>query len=177
MKKIGLAVGVPTALGMASGLSATLPATAADYAPPPHQWDFSGPYWGVSGGISWLHASADDSSYLDSVWTNYGYGVTGTKKTSDSALGGLFGGTLGYNFQSGNFVYGVEGDISWLGGNSVKTQGDFLATSLNNPYEYGYGYSARKSTIDGLATLRARASFDVDGILVYGRAGLAIGQD
>src|SRR5262245_32789493 len=33
---------------------------------------------------------------------------------SRGATGGVFGGQLGINWQSGNWVYGLEGDIDWV---------------------------------------------------------------
>ena len=107
------------------------PARLANHVPD-FNFDFSGPYVGVTAGVSWLHATADDFAYLGGIWNSYGYGVSGPTSTSIMLWAGCLVPRLGYNFPVGNFVYGVEGDISWLGGNSVTTSGSYMATG-------GYG--------------------------------------
>jgi outer membrane immunogenic protein len=78
------------------------------------------------------------------------------------------GGQLGYLWQSGAFVYGVEADLSGLGGG--KTSG-FSATI---PAEYTNAGWA-KTSVDWLATARLRAGYAVDRLLLFGTAGLAFG--
>ena len=51
------------------------------------RYNWNGPYLGINGG----------------------YGFAGTH----SGDGGLVGGTLGYNYQSGPWVFGLEGDMNW----------------------------------------------------------------
>ena len=36
-----------------------------------------------------------------------------SRRKSNSSSGGLIGGTLGYNLQSGPLVWGIEGDLDW----------------------------------------------------------------
>jgi outer membrane immunogenic protein len=98
-----------TLLGMISALVLAAPfgaANAADLAlkaPPPAApaWNWSGFYPGIEGGGGWAHSSQIDT-----------FGVTSGRYDQS---GGLFGGTIGYNWQSGRFVFGVEGDWSWAG--------------------------------------------------------------
>jgi len=104
--------------GVAStAMAADLPSRKAPpvpaYAPPVFTW--TGLYVGVNGG-----------------WG----GATGGGGDFGSATGGLFGGTLGYNYQIGQFVIGGETDLDWaditkkgwndLAGNAYKTQVDTL---------------------------------------------------
>ncbi|TWG67581.1 outer membrane protein [Aminobacter sp. J44] len=84
-----------------------------------------------------------------------GYGFSGSVETpgndieTDGFLGGVFG---GYNFQSGQFVYGLEGDINY-----------------NDADGSNAGVRAR-SRYDG--SIRARAGMAVtDDVLVYGTFG------
>ena len=80
-------------------------ATAADLsvaplykAPPPAMapaYNWSGFYLGINGGGGWGHSNWDTSS--DRIGLS----------------GGLVGGTAGYNWQLGNAVLGIEGDIDW----------------------------------------------------------------
>src|SRR6202140_3321179 len=61
----------------------------------PYNW--TGFYVGINGGGGWGHSS----------WSN-SFG------TADANLsGGLVGGTIGYNYQMGQAVFGLEGDLDW----------------------------------------------------------------
>lgn len=73
------------------------PAAAAPvYAPVAYNW--SGFYAGIVGGWGWGN----------SRWSNAAI------STGDFDIdGGLIGGTLGYNFQNGAMVFGIETDLSW----------------------------------------------------------------
>jgi outer membrane immunogenic protein len=72
---------------------------------------------------------------------NAGYGFGSSTwdipSIKNSPKGLLVGGTAGYNWQSGSWVYGVEGDFDWSGvkgstaclpGGSCETRSDWLAT-------------------------------------------------
>ncbi len=84
-------------------IAAALPAAAADLvfeepASPPEQqaytpYDWSGFYLGAQGGYSWNKTT-----------------VLGADQDVDSGLAGLH---AGYNFQSGNIVYGIENDFNY----------------------------------------------------------------
>jgi outer membrane immunogenic protein len=79
----------------------------------------------------------------------YGFGGDVNGIDTDGFVGGAFG---GYNFQSGQFVYGLEGDINYNGAKGEAA-----------------GVEAR-SKLDG--SIRARAGVAVtDDVLVYGTAG------
>ena len=71
-----------------------------------------------------------------------------------------FGGTLGYNWQIGSFVYGVEGDIGWSGLKSSTACGLFTCETKNQ----------------FLGTLRGRAGYAFDNLMPYMTAGLAVGD-
>ncbi|MBI1620290.1 outer membrane protein [Aquamicrobium zhengzhouense] len=84
-----------------------------------------------------------------------GYGFSGSVDTpgndieTDGFLGGAFG---GYNFQNGQFVYGLEGDINY------------------NDADGSNGGIEARSRYDG--SIRARAGMAVtDDVLVYGTFG------
>lgn len=90
--------------------AADLPAPAPVYAPQPAAaaYDWSGFYLGLSGGGAIGRAQEVDNDpsnpALVGLPISNSYNVTG----------GLAGGTLGYNFQSGNWLIGAEGDLSWV---------------------------------------------------------------
>lgn len=84
----------------------------------------------------------------------------------DGAIGGL---QVGYNFQSGRVVYGIEGDFSWSGMNGAET---FISDDGNNgSTDYTWNI---KTDVDWLATLRGRIGVLVaSNLLVYGTGGVA----
>jgi outer membrane immunogenic protein len=129
-------------------------ATAADLsvaplykAPPPAlapAYNWSGFYLGVNGGGGWGH------SYWDTSADRVGLS------------GGLAGGTAGYNWQFGNAVLGIEGDIDWA--NLKGTNSSTLCP-------------AGCSTSDTwLSTVRGRAGYAFGGVLPYVTGGLALGD-
>jgi outer membrane immunogenic protein len=88
---------------------AALPASAADLgrrlptkAPPMAAepvWNWTGFYIGANGGFGWATSNHTD--------------LLGVTSGSFRQSGGLIGGTVGYNWQTGPVVLGVEGDLDW----------------------------------------------------------------
>ena len=98
---VGL-LSLSSAGAMAADLAYKAPPPAP---PPPPSW--TGFYIGVNGGASW--ATAANSIPLAGL----GLG-TGTLPLYSQGLNGfLAGGQIGYNYQSGKFLVGVEGDGDW----------------------------------------------------------------
>jgi outer membrane immunogenic protein len=109
----------------------------------PFSW--SGFYVGINGGYGWGTAN----------WTNP-LGTTGNYKVN----GALAGGTIGYNLQTGVWVWGLEGDFdaSWIKG-SVPC-GGFACETKNSWF----------------ATGRGRIGYAWDRFLPYITGGAAFGD-
>jgi outer membrane immunogenic protein len=94
-----------------------------------------------------------------SNWAGYYLGAEGTynmgKFTHGGGNGYAFGGALytGYNWQSGNIVYGVEGDAGYSGTNNTRN-----------------GITAKDDTN---GSIRGRLGYDLNPFLLYGTAGIA----
>ena len=114
-------------------------------------YDWTGFYIGVSGG-----GSLGTSTHIDQAT---GFGDT----LGYNVRGGLVGGTLGYNWQVSSFVFGFEGDASWVGEYGSHPD-DGLA---GNPAFTSF----TKET--WVATARGRAGYAVDNLLFYGTGGYA----
>lgn len=108
---------------------------------------WSGPYIGV-------HVGGGSSS-VD--WT-YAGGNT-ADHDGDGALGGL---QAGYNFRSGGLVWGVEADIAAAGISG--------GTACPNPT-----FSC-DSDIRWLGSVRLRAGFTTENVLIYGTGGFGVGR-
>jgi outer membrane immunogenic protein len=136
------------------GLAA--PAWSADLVPPPAPYpvkgvpyvapiyDWSGFYAGAHGGYGLFRGSADNIG---------GSGIN----TSLSGDGWLAGVQLGYNYQLGSWVFGVEGDWSY-----TDIRGTNSAPALEQTVR-----------IDWVGTVTGRAGIAWDRTLLYLKGGVA----
>jgi outer membrane immunogenic protein len=136
--------------------AADLPLPSPPPPPPPPIYNWTGFYIGINGGYGTGNSN----------WSDGPVGTTGIFPTS----GFLIGGTVGANYQIGQYVFGIEGDGDWtnLSGNSGPTCGA-IAAVVPPP-------DACQTQSDWLATLRGRLGYAFDRILVYGTAGAAFGN-
>ncbi|MEI8177751.1 outer membrane protein [Aestuariivirga sp.] len=148
---------------LAIGLLA-VPAMAADIAPAPtYSWD--GVYVGVVGGYTWNNFNLSNIKFQDLSGEAFIPGRDlGVTSWSTSMDGGSLGGTLGWNYQTGAFVLGLEGDISydWANGDNSKYKDTADFTSEADMTWFG--------------TARVRAGYAVDRALIYATGGLAYGD-
>ena len=114
MKRTLSSVGVACVLAAAfagSANAADMALKAPSYAAPASTW--TGFYMGVNGGAGWATAasSIDLTALAGGVG---GLGALGNFPVGSHEINGfLGGGQIGYNWQSGNIVFGVEGDGDW----------------------------------------------------------------
>jgi len=168
--------------------SATVPALAADLpykAPPPAPVmipvvNWTGFYIGINGGYSWGKAGRE-LSFFNPLTGIQIIPPVGSGNTSDSNLnGGVFGGQLGYNWQSGNWVFGFETDAQWTGqrGTASRLCG-VLATAAGACLPgVALGTSAAvEQHLDWFGTFRGRAGVLVTpSTLLYVTGGAAYGS-
>jgi outer membrane immunogenic protein len=173
MGAVALAAAAGASMGSANAAD-LLKAPAPVIAP-----SWQGFYVGGSLGATWLNSAQDDSA---NFVIGYGPAFAPGSRTTSSGIGWLAGLQAGYNWQDRNFVYGVEGDISWLGNTSAGSNGLGSASYTRNGVEggvftYGYqGATTKSSKINALATLRARFGIDFNGTMPYLTAGFALGD-
>jgi len=139
MKKATLGAAVLAAV------SAGAPAKAADlnYRPPYQPYTVNQP----------LNASSWAGPYLGGT-LGYSWGAVDNNPTRPSGIEGGLGG--GYNWQSGQFVFGVEGDLQLSGADDTFAQYKF-----SNPW---------------FGTARGRLGYTINNFLVYGTGGFAFGE-
>jgi outer membrane immunogenic protein len=135
---IATSAGFAAAATMPGAQAADMPIKAPRYVEPPAAASWAGWYIGAHAGAAWQQAQSLDY---------------GTSFSNTSFIGG---GQVGYNWQHGNFVFGLEGDISGL-------------ANKNKLYD---GFS---SSIRWLSTVRTRFGLAVGDTMAYATAGVAFG--
>ena len=137
---------------------------APSYVPPAayvetNSW--TGFYAGINGGYGW-NSGGNSIGYNDG---GAGY-IQGTDQSgAPQPQGGFGGGQIGYNFQSGSFVFGVETDF----------QGGKISDRVTGLTVNGNDFTSRES-IDWFGTARGRIGYAFGRVLVYGTGGVAYGD-
>lgn len=105
---------------------------------------WTGFYLGVNAGYGW----SDSNDVV----------INGVRFNSNNDGGFVGGGQLGFNYQMGAIVIGLEGDLQWadLGGRSLVVNGVRVDSSN-----------------DWFGTIRGRAGVAVDRALIYATGGFA----
>jgi outer membrane immunogenic protein len=150
VKKLLLAGVAILALGTVSASAADIqrrqmPAKAPTYVPPP-VYNWTGFYLGVNGGGGWGRSDFSFPFAADLFDTS----------------GALVGGTVGYSWQMGQVVFGLEGDIDW--------------SNIRGSSACGGGINTCETRNDWLGTARGRLGYAFDRIMPYVTGGLAVGD-
>ncbi len=161
MKKILLGATALVAIGIAGA------ASAADIAPRPYVkapppyvapiYDWTGFYIGANGGWGSSHKCWD--------LTNDGGGpIPAFAEGCHNATGGVAGGQIGYRWQTGTWVWGIEGQGNWadLRGSNV---------SLFDPF------FQNRSRIDAFGLLTGQVGWAWNNVLLYVKGGGAVTDD
>jgi outer membrane immunogenic protein len=146
MKRLVLAsVAIATLMGAANAADiarrTTMPTKAVPYV---QMYNWTGAYVGINGGIGW--GRSNFSAPLTSGDFN--------------TRGGMVGGTVGYNWQAGQAVFGLEGDLDWANINGSSACGVGLNCQTRNNW---------------LGTARGRIGYAFDRFLPFVTGGLAVG--
>jgi outer membrane immunogenic protein len=146
ISSLGVAVAASFGVAQAADLPARarMPVKAPEYMAPIYNW--TGFYLGINGGGAWGNSRWDAPA-----------GTTGDFDVS----GGLIGGTIGYNMQVGQAVWGIEGDLDWADINGSTNCAPGLTCETHN---------------DWLGTVRGRLGYALNRVMPYVTGGLAVGN-
>jgi outer membrane immunogenic protein len=142
---VGVLMAAMTGAAVAADLPrrTEMPAKAPAYVTPV-AYNWTGLYIGINGGGIWGHSS-----------------FTAAPPTGDFTVsGGLIGGTLGYNWQMNQVVFGLETDLDWSGARGSAACGTATCQTRNT----------------WLGTARGRVGYAMDRFLPYLTGGLAFGD-
>jgi outer membrane immunogenic protein len=137
-----LASAAITALSLSAANAADMPVKY--HAAPPPVWSWTGFYIGAHVGSGWGTVEAEIPG-------------GGFALASGTANGFLGGGQIGYNWQTGPVVVGVEFDAS--------------ATNVKGTAPCVVGILVCKSEMNWMSTITGRVGFTADKALVYVKAG------
>jgi outer membrane immunogenic protein len=179
MRKLALA-GFVLIASIVSASAADLP-THKD--PPPADplpvaYDWTGFYAGLNAGGAW--GRSDPNTTIGCPATGYfctpafftanGPQIAGLASGSKNSSGFTGGAQVGYNWQAGNLVYGLEGDLG-----AFHLQGSTGGTALYSTGAPGRSFNVGTSyQTDWLATARGRLGWALSNFLLYGTGGLAV---
>ena len=165
MKKL-----ISAALGLAA-LSLAAPASAADLAARPYTkapapmiaavYDWSGFYIGVNGGGGWSRKCWDTTTptVLGGPLALVVVVPPGPEGCHD-ASGGVVGGQLGYRWQTGAWVFGLEG------------QGDWANIRGSNASIYApFALASNRTKIDGIGLITGQIGYAWNNVLLYVKGG------
>jgi outer membrane immunogenic protein len=153
---------------IAPAAAADMPLKAPPLAPPAPVYYWSGCYVGGSVGGIWRQSDSTNISFVDG-----GSGVTAAVAAgaiptafNDGGSGWLAGGQLGCNYQTSNWVFGIETDMSGTRLDAGQTIGTnvppFFPTS-----------SSVSQDMTWIGTTRGRLGMAWGNVLLYGTGGAA----
>jgi outer membrane immunogenic protein len=166
-------------IAVVSTIALTQIASAADLpvkAPAPvvaPLYNWTGPYAGIAGGVAWGHSKQTDPGVPCSFFGLDPLPGGGCGSPNDDGsyapTGGIIGGTLGYNWQQGPWIFGVEGDYSW-----ADVSGNSQTCGASSPAPHACG-----TKLESLGTFRGRIGYAMGATgnwLPYVTGGLAVGE-
>ena len=157
----------------------SVPAAAADMpmkapavqAPPVAVYNWTGFYIGGHAGYGWGDA-ASHIDWSDPVFAGGPSPPAIPADYSKNTSGFIGGGQIGWNYQTGNLVVGVEADLSYANFKDDISLGGLLANF--NGASFTYSESQR---LRWFGTTRARIGFTpVSNWLIYATGGFAFGK-
>jgi outer membrane immunogenic protein len=129
--------------------------------------EWTGLYFGANGGYGKAHDESTvvfSGANIGGFTTPFGLGATelsGTQVSGTGTLsGGIAGGQIGFNWQSGAIVFGGEVDAQWSGQRST------FAVNCGSACT-----ASETARIRSIVTARARIGYAFDGVMAYVTGG------
>ena len=150
----GIAAAALSAPAFAADVAPRAPQGAPIYQAPSPVYDWNGFYLGLNGGYVLGRTSWSDP-------------FAGADSGRFDAKGGTIGGQVGYNWQTGRTVLGLETDLNWANLNGTAATGGVCATN---------GGGECRTEQSWFGTTRGRIGYAFGNFLPYVTGGLAYGN-
>jgi outer membrane immunogenic protein len=156
IRKLLAAVGL-VASGIAPVLAADLPARTYTKAPAmiAAVYDWSGFYLGINGGGA-------SSRECWTITSHNNIAIAPVSEGCHDATGGLVGGQIGYRWQAGSWVFGVEGQGDW-----ADLKGSNASLTAFIPY-------TNQTKVDAIGLLTGQIGYAWNNVLLYVKGGAAV---
>jgi outer membrane immunogenic protein len=181
MKKLFLASIALVALNAGgSALAADMPVKARPLPPPPPVFSWTGAYVGLNAGGAWGHYEINTTQFIAPGFFAIDAAAIAAAASPTIKSTGFTGGIQGgYNFQTGNVVWGIEADLEYFGlkGSEGGTF-PFPSTQPGGPIGPPATFFSTNTSVktDWLFTLRPRLGWAINNWLLYATGGLAVGH-
>jgi outer membrane immunogenic protein len=161
--------------GLGGASAADMAVKARPMAAPVVVYSWTGCYVGVNGGYGWGKNNTNVRPSPDAVsqafWSPAFVAGAAPSSFGYTTDGGLAGGQVGCNYQTGKFVVGIEGDIDW-----TDIRGSQSIATANVP-GFVPGFFSTGQSLHWLGTVRGRVGVTpVDPLLLYVTGGVAFGD-
>ena len=145
---LGAALAFAASMGSAGATDLLVPV------PPPEAFDWNGVYFGGAAGYG---AGRSDYLHITTDWFDFAGGTY-----TNNVQGLLGGGLVGANFQSGNVVFGIEGQA--------------LASGIRGGKDYTIYSNSQTTILNWLARVGGKLGVANNDWLFYAKGGYAIGS-
>jgi outer membrane immunogenic protein len=180
MRRLALALLASTSLlGLASvAEAADLAIRKAPPPPPPPLWSWTGFYIGAHVGAGWSHKEFKTQNEFCLGDEFDGFACENRDRGSHNAIGGLGGVQVGFNWQAGWWLFGIEAQYSWarLKGDHADSTNLALGELGGTAFLLINAQSRFSSEIKGIGTIAGRlgiVSGPQDRTLFYVKGGAA----
>jgi outer membrane immunogenic protein len=166
MRKLLLGTAFFGVVAAGSALAADIPMKAPVYKAPvvvPVAYSWSGCYVGGNGGGLWARKDFSVPPIVTFGGTTFNTG--GAAIGSQDVNGWLAGGQIGCNYQTGAWVFGIQGDYDW-----VSARGSSSAV-------FGPAGIFENTRISSLGSVTGRVGYAWDRFLAYVKGGVAWERD
>jgi outer membrane immunogenic protein len=177
---LSAAIAFSAILGIGPGSAADLPVKALPPAVTAFSW--TGFYVGGNVGYSWGNSN-NDWSVLNPIFPGGSLSCGPAASigvcagTDSNNLKGVIGGVqAGYNWQTANFVFGIETDIQASGQKGSQLFSATIPIPIFAPFDRSSATAQYTEKLLWFGTLRGRAGVTIDKLLVYATGGLAYGE-
>jgi outer membrane immunogenic protein len=133
---------------------------------------WTGFYVGVNAGVAWFDNN-DDRLFIPAGTGGIFLTDVFLPANGGSNAGFTGGGQIGYNYQAGGWVFGIEADLQYADLGRGNNNSPFAFAVVGVPA--GFTFASFDNSIEWFGTVRGRVGYAWDRALLYATGGFAFG--